>query len=449
MRTIAIISTLLLLGCTPKLQRAVIEAPERYIYTTVVGDTVVLQQQWWQMFGDTTLNRIVTTALAKNKNILQAISRIEQSKAALRSARSQYLPSVSLGRSAGVQGNGSIVQQYIVEPIVSWEIPLFGMLKNNTDIARADIAYAEWQYRGVELSLAAQVATTYFTLLQYRRDLDIARRSAHLREMSAVLIDSLFVRGMASGVNREQAYNLLYTAQADIPLYERSVKQTLLSLDLLMGKSADSTAYTTTSATLITDYKPIYIPTGLPSELLYRRPDVMSAYQQLSAAVAKAKNARAARFPSFALTAEGGFTSADIGKLFTKGSWLWNALLSMTQPIYNFGGLRSGERVAIEQYNQALYAYQQSFLQAVSDVENALLSISTYRAESERYRELVESNKRIAELTMSLYRNGLSAYLDVIDAERTLYNSQMQYSNIVALQYINYINLCKALGGGY
>lgn len=267
--------------------------------------------------------------------------------------------------------------------------------------------------------------------------------------MSAVLIDSLFVRGMASGVNREQAYNLLYTAQADIPLYERSVKQTLLSLDLLMGKSADSTAYTTNSATLITDYKPIYIPTGLPSELLYRRPDVMSAYQQLSAAVAKAKNARAARFPSFALTAEGGFTSADIGKLFTKGSWLWNALLSMTQPIYNFGGLRSGERVAIEQYNQALYAYQQSFLQAVSDVENALLSISTYRAESERYRELVESNKRIAELTMSLYRNGLSAYLDVIDAERTLYNSQMQYSNIVAQQYINYINLCKALGGGY
>ena len=131
MRTIAIISTLLLLGCTPKLQRAVIEAPEQYIYTTVVGDTVVLQQQWWQMFGDTTLNRIITTALAKNKNILQAISRIEQSKAALRSARSQYLPSVSLGRSAGVQGNGSIVQQYIVEPIVSWEIPLFGMLKNN------------------------------------------------------------------------------------------------------------------------------------------------------------------------------------------------------------------------------------------------------------------------------------------------------------------------------
>ena len=126
-----------------------------------------------------------------------------------------------------------------------------------------------------------------------------------------------------------------------------------------------------------------------------------------------------------------------------------NALLSMTQPLYNFRGLKAREQGAVEAYNEAVANYRQSFLEAVKDVESALVSISAYREQSAKYKELVRSNAKIAMMTSALYDNGLTAYLDVIDAQRNLYNSRLQYSNIVAQQYINYVNLCKALGGGF
>lgn len=450
MKKIALIALLFVVGCSVKLQPPTLTAPQSYLYadSNNIG-SLTLREDWWTMFGDTTLNRLVSSALAANNNLKTAASRIEEARDNMRSARSVFLPSFTLGRTVGLSGGGGFAQQYAIEPAVSWEIPLFGSLRHATTSALADIEYAKWQYQGVRLALAAEVATTYFTLLQYRRDLDIAKRSSQLRKESAVLIDSIFVRGMATGVNREQAMNLLYTAEADIPLYERAVRQTLLSLDVLLGSNPDSLAYNATVGTLITDYTPIEIPAGVPSDIITRRPDMMSAYSALVSSAADVKSARVARFPSFTLTGEGGVVSDDIKKLFHADSWGWSVLLSFAQPIYNFGALKSREAAAVERYNQSLFAYNQCFIEALEEVESALVSIATYREETKKYSQLVQSNAKIAKMTTALYNNGLSAYLDVIDAERTLYNSQMQYSNIIAQQYINYVNLCKALGGGF
>ncbi|MBQ5844900.1 MAG: efflux transporter outer membrane subunit [Alistipes sp.] len=448
MKQVIIIISMLFIACTPRLQRVSIDIPAQYIYA-INSDSINIEREWWKMFKDTTLNRLIATALSQNRDLKVAVSRIEEARANLTNVRSTYLPSLSFGRDIGVSGGDEVVQQYAIEPVVSWEIPLFGSLKQTTTMAKSNIAYAQWQYAGVELSLVSEVATTYFTLLQYRRNLDTAIRSAELRGQSAMLIDSLFVYGLASGVNREQAMNLLYTAQADVPMYERAIRQTLLSLDVLLGQNPDSTSYQNLSGDLITDYQPLDIPTGIPSDILHRRADVMSAWLELCTAASKAKMARIARFPTFSLSADGGLVSNKLSKLFSANSWAWSAILSITQPIYNFSAMKSREKIAIEQYNQALYSYYQRYLEAVEQVENALVAISTYREETTRYKNLLISNARIAAMTSALYNNGLSAYLDVIDAERTLYNSQMEYSNIVANQYINYINLCKALGGGY
>lgn len=448
MRQIVIIFALLLVACNPKLQQPTIVVPDNYLYGGC-RDSIAIEDDWWKIFGDTVLNRLVAEALASNYDLQSAVSKIEESKANMKVARSKYLPSFDFGRSAAVsQSDGDVVQQYVLEPYMSWEISLFGSLKATTTIAKADVEYAEWQYKGVKLSLAAEVATTYFTLLQYQRNLNTARESFRLRQQTAVLVDSLYVHGMATKLNREQAYSLLYTAEADIPLYERAVAQAKLSLNVLMGQEPKPLDYITNDNVISTKYIPIAIPTGVPSDLLYRRPDVMSSYVMLKSAAASAKLARVERFPTLALTGEGGLISGDISKLFTKGSWAWDVLLSLTQPLYRFGALRSGERAAVEQYNQALIAYRQSFLTALSDVDTALVAISTYREQLERYHLLVAANEQINRLTNQLYLNGLSAYLDVIDAERTLYNSQMEYSNLIATQYINYVNLCKALGGG-
>ena len=448
MKRIVIIFSLIAVACNPKLQKPTVVVPQSYLYGSY-SDSVAIEDGWWKIFGDTILNNLITTALESNYDLQSAVSKIEEAKANMKVTRSTFLPSFDLGRSATVsESDGNITQQYVLEPYMSWEIPLFGNLKATTTAAKADIEYAKWQYEGVRLSLVAEVATTYFTLLQYQRNLNTARESSRLRRETATLVDSLYVHGMATKLNREQAYSLLYTSDADIPLYERAIAQTKLSLNLLLGSEPEPMD-DITSDNMITDrYIPIAIPVGLPSDLLYRRPDVMGSYASLKAAAATAKLARIERFPTLLLTGEGGVISGDIAKLFTKGSWAWNAVLSLTQPLYRFGALRSGERAAVERYNQALIAYRRSLLTALYDVETAVVGIWTYREQLERYRSLVSANYSINMLTNQLYLNGLSAYLDVIDAERTLYNSQMEYSNLIATQYINYINLCKALGGG-
>ena len=449
MKQIVIIFALLLIACSPKLQQPGVVAPKQYLYGGMV-DTTSISKKWWEVFADTTLNSLISIALQSNYDLQSAASKIEEARANMRTVRSKFLPSFDLGRSASISGNGSgsVTDEYILEPYASWEIPLFGSLKATTEGAKANVQYAIWQYRGVELSLAAEVATTYFTLLQYQRNLNTARESSRLRKQTAVLVDSLYVHGMATRLNREQAYSLLYTSDADIPLYERAIAQTKLSLNLLLGKAPEPIDYIIDDNILSTKDVNIEIPVGLPSDLLYRRPDIMSDYSAITAAAADAKLARIERFPTLTLTSDGGVVSGDITKLFAKGSWVWNAMLSLTQPIYRFGALRSGEKAAVERYNQAVIAYRKDFLAALSEVEKALVAISTYRVQLERYRALVNANSDINRLTKELYLNGLSAYLDVIDAERTLYNSQMEYSNLIASQYINYINLCKALGGG-
>lgn len=451
--------TVLLLGllltgwaCTPKLYPPQAKVPGRYIYAGQFSpDSMKWDARWWELFGDTTLNRLVEHALTNNRDLLAAISRIEEARLNLAVARTQFLPSVGVGVSAEGDYTAAtkIEQDYAVEPTLSWEISLFGALRNTTLAGWAAIFASEWAMRGVELSLTAQVATTYFTLLQYERDLTIARRSYVLRRESAALIDSMFRYGMSDGVALQQARSLVYTAQADIPLYERAVAQAQLSLNTLLGELPSRPERSMQGLNLLSDDRPARIPIGLPSDLLHRRPDVMEAYFTMQQAAAQAGVARSARFPSITLTAKGGIASTSIKGLTSAKPWAWDAAASLTQPLFAFGKLKRREQAAVESYNQSVYSYEQSLLQAFADVESALVSITTYREQTKRYAQLVVANDQIATMTQALYKSGMSDYLDVIDAERSLYQSQMQYVNLVAQQYINYVDLFKALGGGW
>ena len=442
-------------GCNPRLAAPQLAIHEEYIFgANFSRDSIQLGSEWWQMFGDTTLNRLVTRAIAQNKNIDIAASRIEEARHNLIVTRSAYWPSISGTISAEGKyesATDKIAQTYKILPQASWEIPLFGSLRHATRGAKATIDYEAWQYRGVRLALEAEVATTYFTLLQYRQDLKIAQRSSELRREMVTLIDSLYRYGFASGVNLEQAQSLLYTAEADIPLYERAIAQTLLSLATLTGDTPETFINTGIegSSAITNDYQPYNIAIGVPSDILHRRPDVMSAYYAMQQSAANVGLARSARLPSVTLTLFGGTATDKVSQLFSSKGWVADAMASIAQPIFNFGGLRRRELAAREAYRQSLLAYEQSYIEALSDVESSLVAITSSREELLRYAGLVKSYRNIAIMTYSLYRNGLSGYLDVIDAERSLYSSQMQFENLVAQQYINYINLCKALGGGY
>ena len=442
---LTVIFALACAACTPRFYPPKVDVPDDYLYGEgFPRDTAALASDWWR---DMVLVNLAQRALENNRDVAVAASRVEEARQNLGVVRAQFLPQVGIGVTAEGEytPQTKIVQTYAVEPSLSWEIALFGQLRNAKRAARAQIASSEWALRGVRLSLAAEVATTYFTLLEYER----ARRSCTLRRESAALIDSMFRYGMSDGVALEQARSLVYTAEADIPQYERAVKQTRLSLDILLGETPQAADSTGSGLRLLVDRHPADIPVGLPSELLKRRPDIMEARYDMLQAAAEAGVARGARFPSIALTAKGGIASNSIKGLTAANPWAWDALGSLTQPLFAFGKLRRSELAAMERYTQAAKTYEQTVLTAFADVEKALVAIATCRGQAERYCELVVSNDRIATMTQALYRSGLSDYLDVIDAQRSLYQSQMGLVNLVAQQYINYVNLCKALGGGW
>ena len=194
---------------------------------------------------------------------------------------------------------------------------------------------------------------------------------------------------------------------------------------------------------------PIDIPIGLPSDLLHRRPDVMEAYFALVASGEKVGIARAERFPSFAMTLTGGIAADKFKELFSGMPFVWGATRVMTQPLFSFGKLKRNEAIARKSYMQSIAAYRQTMLEALSEVEQALVAVESYNAQTERYAELVLANSSAAQMTRALYDSGLSNYFDVLDAERTLYDSQQQLIALVAQQYINYVTLFKALGGGF
>ena len=444
----------LLCSCNPQLATPQLSPQRSYLFGNgFSSDSIRLDSGWWEMFGDTTLNHLIARALSQNKNVAIAASRIEEARHNLVVTRSTYWPSISGNISAEGEyqsANDNVTQTYKILPQASWELPLFGSLRHATSGAKAAIEYEIWQYRGVELALAAEVASAYFTLLQYRQDLAIAQRSSFLRRDMVALVDSLYRHGFASGVNLEQARSLLYTSEADIPLYKKAVAQTLLSLATLTGEAPESliNVGASDSRAITGDFRPYDIAIGVPSDLLHRRPDVMAAYYSTLQSAANVGLARSARLPSITISLYGGTATNRINKLFSSKGWVADALAAVAQPIYNFGGLRRRELAAREAYKQSLLAYEQSYLEALSDVESALVAITTTHEELLRYAGLVASYQNISTQTYALYRNGMSDYLDVIDAERSLYSSQMQLENLVAQQYINYITLCKALGGG-
>lgn len=439
-------------GCTPQLTPPRIAAPAEYRHADRFRqDSFALGDRWWELFGDTVLNRLVERALAANRDLQAAATDIAAARAQRIVARAAFLPSVdaSLSAEASYARQTKITEHYAVEPSVSWEIPLFGEAGATRRASEAAIGATYWNYRTARLSLAAEVATDYFTLLQYERDLEIAERTTRLRRESEALIDSMFRYGMASGIELEQARSLVYTAETDIPRYRGAAERIRLALALLTGDLPDALPIPGDWIGLLTDRRPETLPIGVPSELVRRRPDILARFFELEQAAAEARIARINRFPAVRLTASGGIGAASTKGLTASNPFVWSAAASIVQPVAGFGRLRGNERIAVERYNRAARTYEQTVLGAFSEVETALSAIADNRLETDRCGELVASYEGIVRMAHALYRNGMVDYLDVIDAERTLYQARMQLVDLVAGQYVNYVTLCKALGGGW
>lgn len=446
---VLVLGSVMIGSCAKPLEAPSIVTPESYLYQdAVVGAGEGLTDRWWQIYHNPQLDSLVNFALEHNRDLAVAASRVEASRYALSVARAEYLPSLSSMLQIGAESAAKErTYNFALQPTVSWNVSLFGALKHTERESQANILSSKWSYRGVLLSLTKEVVAAYYTLQQASQSLSLAQQSLLLRKEQLRLITQMQQQGFSTRLDLEQARSLVFSAQSDVAKYERSVAQSRLSLTTLLGVMPQKDSLTDSPLTV--DGLPKMLDAGVPSDIIEQRPDVMESYYDLQASAARVGVARSNRFPTISLTGSGGLISSAARRLFADGYWEWSAASGLTQPIFSFGKLKRNEQIARVEYEEAVKEYEQTVINAVNEVEQALVAISTFDTQIAYYDEYVVSNKRVADLTRALYERGLSDYFDVISTFQTWYDSQINFIAILAQQYINYAELVMALGDGW
>lgn len=446
MKKLIILAITLLTACAvgPNFTTPKVEVPKAYIHNMDQTNSGNLTQ-WWSRFDDPILDTLIKQAFASNRTLATAVANIEIARLQVATARATTLPSLAIGGSAQAKYSydTKIDQSYSVMPSISWDIDLWGKIKREVEAQGASFHATEYQAAAVMQTLVAQLATTYFTAISYRNALQISISTYASRQGSQQLMDSMYNYGAISRVDLEQSLASLATAGATVEQYRRALEQSTLALNLLLGENPRSITLGNPTLTKLD------IPVGLPSSLLERRPDVMQAYYDLKGANAMIGVAIANRLPSLSLTGEGGLATSIVADVATSRPIAWSGALNLLAPILNWGTLRRNEQIARIKTQQTLLAYEESVLGAINEVEQALVSIDTYRRELKQSIVMVNASQTAQRLTTELYKSGNASYLDLLDAERTLFAAQLQYVQTSNSQISSYINLYKALGGGW
>ncbi len=442
---------ILLSGCAvgPDFKEPVVEAPEAY-RTQVMPADAASDLKWWGLFDDPLLYDLVTTALENNRDLKIAVSRIEQARAVLGFTRADQYPNVGIeaGAQTGNFNGGSrsvdtTSTAYLAAPL-NWEIDFWGKFRRSTEAARAELLASEYGLKVVQLALISEVTSTYHQLLDFHRRLNISRSTLKSRIKSLDIIQQRFDKGIISELDVNQAQIQKEIAAGAIPLYERSIAKTENGLAILLGRLPETVRIKKN----LSNSSPPVIPVGLPSDILERRPDILQAKYLLKAQTENIGVAEALRFPAISLTAALGVASTDLGLLTTDGG-VWSVGGRLLGPIIDFG--KNKRRVEIEEQKtqQALYQYENTVLTAFREVEDALSEITTYRLELAAIDRQQKAAKNANSLSKERYDKGVSSYLEVLDTERTLFNADLNQSELQQRYRNAYVNLYKALGGGW
>lgn len=454
MRTLLLVlsATTLLAGCAlgPDYKRPSLVLPPEW-QTEPAGQEMIANLAWWDLLKDEELRRLIEIALAENKDVQIAVASIDEFRARLGIARSDLYPTIDLSGQAGrvrQSGPAGAVSSdtYGANATLTWEIDFWGRIRRSTEAARAELLAQEENCRAVILSLVGSVATGYFQLRGLDLQLDIARRTLESRQETYRLAQRRFERGLLSGLDARQFEAQVGDAAQSVAQLERAGKQLENALSVLLGQNPRSLP----RGRSLTDQPiPPDIPAGLPSALLERRPDILLAEQQLHAATARIGVAKAARLPSFSLTGLLGFQSDELSDLLEGSSRIEELLGGVALPVFNAGRLSEQVEVARAQAVQARLGYEKTILVALQEVEDGLIAVRTSRDEVAAARQQAEALRAGARLARSRYTGGVSSYLEVLDADRSLFSAELALARAESLRLVSFVQLFKALGGGW
>jgi len=451
---------LVLTGCVnlaPKYERPA--APVAAAFPTVAGtvnsgNPVASEAPaaitWQRFFTDPRLQQLISLALANNRDLRVSVLNIEAARAQYQIQHSNQFPAINAGISGQRQTTGkdqpisSIYQAGL--SVSAFELDFFSRVKNLSDAALAQFLATEEARKTAQISLIAQVANTYLTYLADEELLALVQQTLKTREESLRLTNLRFENGVSSKLDQQQAVSLVEQARTTLAQAQRQRAQDLNLLTLLIGQPIPDAL--PTGATLATTNLPD-LPAGMPSDLLAVRPDIRAAEQQLVAANANIGAARANYFPRITLTGTAGSASPQLSGLFKSGTYGWTFAPQAILPLFDFGRTRAGVEGARAQRDIAVAQYEKSIQTAFREVADALAGQATYSEQLRAQQAVAAAETDRFNLSDLRYRNGTASYLDLLDAQRSLFTAQQQaiQANLQRLQ--NQVTLYRVLGGGW
>jgi outer membrane protein, multidrug efflux system len=418
------------------------------------------KSDWWELFGDPELSALEAQASAANQQLKAAVARFAEARATMDVTRAGLFPNVGTGFSATRQrvspnapvtttgqaiGQPSTYNDFTVPLDLSYEVDLWGRVRRSVESARAQAHATADDLEAIKLSIQAEVALDYFTLRAFESEEEVLRSSVKVFSLSFDLTVNRRIGGVATDLDVAEAQTVLKTTQAQIPAVALQRAQFEHALALLVGQPVATFRVPERSLSAA----PPLVASGLPSELLERRPDISAAERRMAAANASIGAAKAAFFPTVELNGLAGLETVNAGTLFNWSSRMWAVGPSLTLPLFEGGRLRAGLRFADATYEEMVANYRESVLAAFSEVEDSLaaqnLLANQYDAQSEA---LVAARKQL-EIANNRYRDGLTTYLDVATAESSELNIEFSTVQLRGQQLVAAVTLVKSLGGGW
>lgn len=421
-----------------------------------IGQIQPVDDKWWKAFGDSMLDSLIAAASTRNYSVLSAIDRVDMAKANLRIERGNFFPSISLnGGWSRQQSSGNVTElpqsitgAYSATLNASWEVDVFGSIRQRVKAQRETFAASKEEYTSVMISLCAQVASAYIGLRELQQELGVVMHNCNTQEVVLNITEVRYKTGLVSKLDVAQAKSVYFSTKASIPQLEAGINQYITTLAILLGTYPQNIRPILEKTGKLPDYmEPVGI--GIPADLLLRRPDVRQAERQVSAQAALLGASKSDWLPQVFLKGSIGYESHDLKDLTRRNSMTFEIAPSLSWTLFSGTKLMNATRLARAQLDESIHQFNQTVLTAVQETDNAMNSYRNSIRQIVALREVCNQGEETLKLSLDLYKQGLSPFQNVLDALRSLLTYQNQLTQAQGSSLQNLISLYKALGGGY
>lgn len=456
LKRLSISTIFLLAGCVslaPEYQRPAAPVPQQFSLSRngLMPAAQNYQDSGWRnFFADPQVTRLIAEALSNNRDLRMAALKVEEARAQFNVTDADRYPQLNASSgitySGGLKSDKPTSQEYDASLELSYELDFFGKLRNMSEADRQNFFASEEARRAVHILLVSSVSQSYFSQQLAYKQLRIARETLKNYQQSYAFVEQQLVTGSTNVLALEQARGQIESTHAEIAKREGELAQANNALQLVLGTYRVLTAENGASDSALT---PVKLPPNLSSDILLQRPDIMEAEYQLKAADANIGAARAAFFPSISLTSGLSTSSTALSSLFTPASGMWNFIPKIDIPIFNAGRNNANLKLAEIRQQQSVVNYEQKIQAAFKDVADALALRESISKQIDAQKRYLDSLQITLQRARGLYASGAVSYIEVLDAERSLFATQQTLLDLTNSRQVNEINLYTALGGGW